>query len=245
MPSSRITRLNAIKKLIAQKFNKAHWIDLGIETDSAQTINGHERLLRSLHWNDPDYEEQVSEVISYIVSRDSANLEKIENFLTETFDSNIISLPSQSGGRRISFVPSVFRVPEGGIEDDLVAVMMPFGAQFSPVLETFRQSCRAANLRCLRADDVWRESEIINDIFSLIFRARIVIVDFSGRNPNVMYETGIAHTLGKTVLPVAQAIDDIPSDMRQHRALLYLPNGEGLNDLKERLTEKLRAELAR
>lgn len=64
-------------------------------------------------------------------------------------------------------------------------------------------------------------------------------MDFSGRNPNVMYETGIAHTLGKTVIPITQSIDDIPSDLGHHRALKYLPNEEGYRDLSNELYRRL------
>jgi len=56
-----------------------------------------------------------------------------------------------------------------------------------------------------------------------------------------MYETGIAHTLGKVVIPITQNISDIPSDMGHHRALCYLHNREGLTDLTNKLAAKLRS----
>ena len=67
----------------------------------------------------------------------------------------------------------------------------------------------------------------------------MVIVDFTGKNPNVMYETGIAHTLGKTVIPITQSLDDIPSDLGHHRALKYYPNEEGLRNLSNELYKRL------
>jgi len=79
----------------------------------------------------------------------------------------------------------------------------------------------------------------------LIFTSRIVIVDFTGRNPNVMYETGVAHTLGKVVVPITQSLDDIPSDLKPHRALKYLPNAEGLSDLAGKLEKRMRTILAK
>ena len=81
----------------------------------------------------------------------------------------------------------------------------------------------------------------MQDIFNLIVRSKIVIVDFTGKNPNVMYETGIAHTLGKIVVPITQNIADIPSDMQHHRALMYLANSEGLQSLVNGLEPRLRA----
>lgn len=121
--------------------------------------------------------------------------------------------------RTITFAPAVFSVPEKEPDTQLVAVMMPFAAEFSPVYEAIRGACTDVGLSCYRADDIWEDSTFIQDIFNLIFQSAIVIVDFTGRNPNVMYETGISHTLGKNVVPLTQHIEDILSDPKPHRAL--------------------------
>jgi hypothetical protein len=55
-----------------------------------------------------------------------------------------------------------------------------------------------------------------------------------------MYETGIAHTLGKHVIPVTQSLADVPFDMTHHRALTYLRNNEGMATLEIALTKKLK-----
>jgi hypothetical protein len=73
-------------------------------------------------------------------------------------------------------------------------------------------------LNCDRADNIWKESAVIQDIFGLIYRSYIVVCDFTGKNPNVFYEAGIAHTLGKHVIPITQHADDIPFDLRQGRS---------------------------
>src|SRR5690606_26560720 len=97
--------------------------------------------------------------------------------------------------RKITFAPNVFQVPENSsIENDLVALMMPFDAGFAPVHDAIKQACASSGYRCLRVDDIWEDSAVTQDIFNLIFRAHVVVVDFTGKNPNVMYETGIAHT---------------------------------------------------
>lgn len=142
--------------------------------------------------------------------------------------------------KRITFVPSVFQIPEAELKNDLVSVMMPFSSQFNGVFEAIKTACKDNSLVCYRADDLWSNSTFIQDIFDLIYCSRIVVVDFSGRNPNVMYETGIAHTLGKVVIPITQSIDDIPSDLKPHRALKYLPNNEGLGDLTKGLSTRLK-----
>lgn len=141
--------------------------------------------------------------------------------------------------RKITFSPSVFKIPTEGVSRDLVSVMMPFAAQFNPVYETIKMACGFSNLRCQCADDIWKDSTIIQDIFNLIFISNIVVVDFSEKNPNVMYETGIAHTLGKHVVPITQSMADVPFDLQSHRVLKYLPNAEGLDKLQKALTQRL------
>lgn len=136
--------------------------------------------------------------------------------------------------------PTVFRIPSLEVEANLVSVMMPFDASFRNVYTAIRESCSLANLECKRVDDVWEDAVVMQDVFSLIFRSKIVVVDFSTRNPNVFYETGIAHTLGKPVVPITQNEEDVPFDLRHHRYVRYLNNGEGLQDLVQKLASRLR-----
>jgi hypothetical protein len=137
--------------------------------------------------------------------------------------------------------PSVFRVPSGKVEADLVSVMMPFEVSFNKVHDAVKAACKMSSLRSQRADDIWDEAEVIQDVFSLIYRSRVVVCDFSGRNPNVFYEAGIAHTLGKLVIPIVQNDADIPFDLRHIRFIKYLNNGEGRSALTQQVAEKLRS----
>lgn len=136
--------------------------------------------------------------------------------------------------------PTVFRVPTRKVEEDLVSVMMPFEMSFDNVSDAIRKACKACELRCQRADDIWDEAEVIQDVFSLIYRSRIVVCDFSRRNPNVFYEAGIAHTLGKPVIPIVQNPEDIPFDLRHLRFIKYHDNGEGREKLAREVEQKLR-----
>lgn len=135
--------------------------------------------------------------------------------------------------------PSVFQIadPEA-IEPSLVSAMMPFHPSFTPVYETLQQTAKAAGLRCRRADDIWENPAVIQDVVSLIDRSRVVICDCSTRNPNVFYEIGIAHTLGREVILITQSADDIPFDLRHLRYVQYLNNGEGRDQLAARLRQR-------
>jgi hypothetical protein len=119
--------------------------------------------------------------------------------------------------------------------------MIPFDAEFVGVYRAIEVVCKECGLRCKKADDMWEASELIHDIFALIYRSKFVVCDFTGKNPNVLYETGIAHTLGKPVIPIAQYDSDVPFDLRHHRYCRYYPNEQGLKDLTERVASRLQA----
>jgi hypothetical protein len=125
-------------------------------------------------------------------------------------------------------------------DDDLVSVMMPFGKEFDPVLTALQVAAKGVGLRCVRADDIWIHHHVIQDIVDLIAKARVVICDCTGKNPNVFYEIGIAHSLGKDVILITQTKGDIPFDLQSHRYKQYLSNKEGLADLSEAIQARLK-----
>lgn len=135
--------------------------------------------------------------------------------------------------------PTVFNLADyEAIQPQLVSVMMPFGAEFTPVYEAITNAIEGAGLRGRRADEIWENPAIIQDIVSLIDSSNIVVCDCTGRNPNVFYEIGIAHTLGREVVLITQNNADIPFDLRHLRYVHYLPNEQGLTELKTRLQER-------
>lgn len=136
--------------------------------------------------------------------------------------------------------PMVFTLdPPGEIDDHLVSIMMPLHSGFDGVFETLRHTAEGLGLKCLRADDIWEHDAIVQDIVSLICRSRVVVCDCTGRNANVFYEIGIAHTLGKQVILITQQEQDIPFDLRHLRYAVYLNNSEGLQDLAMQLKSRL------
>jgi hypothetical protein len=92
---------------------------------------------------------------------------------------------------------------------------------------------------CERADDIWEYSVVINDVVSLIARSEVVICDVTRRNPNVFYEAGIAHTIGREVILITQSAHDVPFDLVHHRYVNYFPNNEGLLQMKDKLVRRL------
>jgi hypothetical protein len=122
---------------------------------------------------------------------------------------------------------------------------MPFGIQdledlynefILPVLD-------GCNLECARGDDIFGSNVVMDDVKAAIAKADLVIADLSGQNPNVFYEVGIAHTLGKPVLLLSQSIEDVPFDLRHRRVLPYEYTPIGCKRLVARLREHVLAML--
>jgi hypothetical protein len=146
----------------------------------------------------------------------------------------------QMESRNVQMNP-IFKGRSFNIEDSLCFVLMPFDANFKPVYEDhIVPALKAAGLNCLRADDIFRNTEIIEDIWEHINRARVIVADLTGRNPNVYYEVGIAHTVGKEVVLLTQSMDDIPFDLRHIRVIKYDFTPRGCAELVASLTATVR-----
>lgn len=137
--------------------------------------------------------------------------------------------------------PRVFNLPNAPIDPELVSVMMPFANQFDALYAALTGICAERGFRCQRADDIWLNNAVIEDVVHLIATSSIVIADLTGRNPNVFYEIGVAHTLGKEVVLITQSHEDVPFDLRHLRYVHYLNNGEGHQMLAQQLNRRFDA----
>lgn len=123
-----------------------------------------------------------------------------------------------------------------------IFVIMPFANEFKPIYEDHIEPvCKELEYSCMRADLIDSPNVIINDIWNLINNSDIIICDCTGKNPNVFYELGLAHSLGKKVICITQNSDDIPFDISAIRYIKYEYNPRGMKEfeatLKRYLTE--------
>jgi len=82
----------------------------------------------------------------------------------------------------------------------------------------------------------------MDDIWHGLNEARVVIADITGLNPNVMYELGITHTLGKPhLLLTADPSEKVPFDLKQIRHIAYRDTPARRAQLREDLRRHLRA----
>jgi hypothetical protein len=111
------------------------------------------------------------------------------------------------------------------MENKIFFVMMPFGGDFEDYYkEIYHSAIEECDLLPRRADSIYRPSPILHDIWSFVNDSALVIADITGRNPNVMYELGLAHAIAKPAIIISNNIEDVPFDLRALRILLYNTN---------------------
>lgn len=107
------------------------------------------------------------------------------------------------------------------VEEDYVFVLTPFHSKYDDVFEVVKRVCEKADIRCIRGDEQNFKGDIFSHVLSNIIKSKVIIANLSGRNPNVLYELGIAHALDKTTILVSQLLDDLPIDIKSKRIVVY------------------------
>lgn len=119
-----------------------------------------------------------------------------------------------------------------------VFVLMPFDKVFDDIYQLgIKLACEQAGTYAERVDEQIYDGSILQRIYNQISKADIIVADMSGRNPNVFYETGYAHALGKPVILLTQETEDIPFDLKHYPHIVY--NGRIVN-LRPELEKRLR-----
>jgi hypothetical protein len=120
-------------------------------------------------------------------------------------------------------------------------VLMPFAKEWDDTYQlAIKPACEAAGATAERVDEQIFHANILQRIYEQIAVADLVIAEMSGRNPNVFYEAGYAHALGKIVIFLTRDAADIPFDLQQYPHIVY---DNGLTKLKRELERRVRRTL--
>ncbi len=106
---------------------------------------------------------------------------------------------------------------------DSCFVMMPFAEPIGGYYKTvYEPAISKSGLRPIRADDdIFATGKIIDQVWSGITAAKVLVAELTGRNPNVFYELGLAHALNKPVVLVSSNQADVPFDLQHIRVIYY------------------------
>lgn len=116
------------------------------------------------------------------------------------------------------------------IDNKLIFILTPFNDKYFEDYKVIRESCSSQGYRCIRGDEHNIKGDIFPEMLKLIVKANLIIANVNGRNPNVLYELGIAQALDKPVILISRNPNELPIDIKSKRFLVY-SNYKELNEL--------------
>ncbi len=123
---------------------------------------------------------------------------------------------------------------EISVRKDSAIFLTPFDVKGEILFKQCQEILGKLDIFLRKSDNFVEKDDIMMNIVALIVQSEIVIVNINGRNPNVYYELGIAHALGKpTILlsEMSKPIEELGFDIRQKKIIMY----HTLADLEEQL----------
>lgn len=127
-------------------------------------------------------------------------------------------------------------------------VLAPLGLEGSEVrrrsndlLEyVIRPATEQTGYTVARADEISAPGLITTQIIIHTIESPLVIADLSGRNPNVLYELGIRHAVGKPVIQITTDAHDLPFDVSAMRSIIVdLSSLDSVVNAKTQLAEAI------
>ena len=113
--------------------------------------------------------------------------------------------------------------------------MDPGQPELTDVADTVKTVFGTFGVNAIRADDIEHEGVITDRIREEIRTSEFLFADLTGARPNVYYEVGFAHALGKRVILFRKAGTGLHFDLAGYNCPDYL----NLHDLRDKLSKRL------
>jgi hypothetical protein len=134
-------------------------------------------------------------------------------------------------------------IPDSNADGANVFLLSPFTDEMTALYEhTIKPAVEDdCGLTCARADDFFTTHAVMRDVWEGIYASRFVVADCTGKNPNVFYEIGLAHAIGKPTILLTRDIQDMPFDLKHIRTIVYDYSPNGVANLRYALARTLEA----
>ncbi|WP_405433118.1 hypothetical protein [Micromonospora sp. NBC_00617] len=155
----------------------------------------------------------------------SASLQAVGLIIKDNDRIKIVDVGREDAVRVSSKSATTRRTPPREVLEtgDTCFVMQPFSGHHGGYYEMlFKPAIEKSGLRPVRADEnIFGSGKIMDQVWRGIRAARVLVAELTTRNPNVFYELGLAHALGKPVVLVSSGLDETPFDLHHIRVIYY------------------------
>lgn len=176
---------------------------------------------------------------------DVEKVERVSTFidkLQSAADSFIQDLEKRNG---IMNYEPIFKARNITVDEKLIFAVLPFSNERLEILDEIIKPGleKSKGMTVVRSGNMFDANlDIMENIWTYINQAKVVLVDISEKNPNVFYELGICNTIGKPVIMICDEESyekdfnsSLPFDIIAKNVIFYKNRGNGLIKLMDKL----------
>jgi len=164
--------------------------------------------------------------------------------MEERFHSLEEKIRKASQAATISPEPTAFEkeITLDSLEDkNVLFAIMPYSEEFDDIwVGGIKRAASGTGFFPVRIDMITKSADITDDIVSVIRQAKIVVVDVTKNNPNVMFELGYSLALRKTHIIISQSTEYLSFDIQNIRTVIYQNTWRGIEELHAELQKYIK-----
>ncbi|MEE9115503.1 MAG: hypothetical protein V3U09_01235 [Thermoplasmata archaeon] len=127
---------------------------------------------------------------------------------------------------------------EETMDSGFIMMAMGRGIELERTYEVVKDECKRADINAVRIDEIASSGVITEEVLEMIDESEYLFVDLTHDRPNVYYELGYCHGLGKSsenIVLMAKKGTKLHFDVRNMRTIMYQDHGKLRKELRKRL----------
>lgn len=124
------------------------------------------------------------------------------------------------------------------MDSGFIMMAMGRGIEMEMIYEVVKDECERADINAVRIDEIASSGVITEEVLDMIEESEYLFVDLTHDRPNVYYELGYCHGLGKSpenIVLMAKKGTKLHFDIRNMRTIMYQDHRKLRRELRKRL----------